>query len=87
MLHSASSTTARNGPEWTNGDGVLTYFGYPRVQEHDAERAVRAGLALVEAVPKFDGKAGAPLQARVGIGVGLVIVGRSSDALPCSQKL
>jgi class 3 adenylate cyclase len=32
------------------GDGALVYFGYPRADEHDAERAVRAGLALVEAV-------------------------------------
>src|SRR5262249_12964240 len=30
------------------GDGVLAYFGYPQAQEHDAERAVRTGLALVE---------------------------------------
>jgi class 3 adenylate cyclase len=29
------------------GDGVLAYFGYPRADEHDAERAVRAGLQLV----------------------------------------
>src|SRR5205085_5165335 len=29
------------------GDGVLAYFGYPQAQEHDAEQAVRAGLALV----------------------------------------
>jgi SAM domain (Sterile alpha motif)/Adenylate and Guanylate cyclase catalytic domain len=35
------------------GDGVLTYFGYPQADEHDAERAVRAGFALVEAVPKI----------------------------------
>src|SRR5580704_10922650 len=35
------------------GDGVLVYFGYPQAHEHDAERAVRAGLALVEAVPKL----------------------------------
>ena len=34
------------------GDGVLVYFGYPQAHEHDAERAVQAGLALVEAVPK-----------------------------------
>jgi class 3 adenylate cyclase len=34
------------------GDGVLAYFGYPQAHEHDAERAVLAGLALVEAVPK-----------------------------------
>ena len=32
------------------GDGVLAYFGYPKAHEHDAERAVRAGLGLVEAV-------------------------------------
>jgi class 3 adenylate cyclase len=32
------------------GDGVLAYFGYPHAHEHDAERAVRAGLVLVEAV-------------------------------------
>ena len=36
------------------GDGVLAYFGYPQAHEHDAERAVRAGLALVEAVPKLE---------------------------------
>jgi class 3 adenylate cyclase len=35
------------------GDGVLAYFGYPQAHEHDAERAVRAGLNLVEAVPKL----------------------------------
>jgi class 3 adenylate cyclase/tetratricopeptide (TPR) repeat protein len=57
------------------GDGVLAYFGYPRADEHDAERAVRAGLALVEAVVKLDPAAGAPLQARVGIATGLVVVG------------
>ena len=32
------------------GDGVLAYFGYPQAHEDDAERAVRAGLAIVEAV-------------------------------------
>jgi class 3 adenylate cyclase len=49
------------------GDGVLAYFGYPQAHEHDAERAVRAGLALVEAAPKLTTVAGAPLQVRVGI--------------------
>jgi class 3 adenylate cyclase/predicted ATPase len=57
------------------GDGVLAYFGYPRADEHDAERAVRAGLALVEAVAGVDTAAGVPLQVRVGIGTGLVVVG------------
>jgi class 3 adenylate cyclase/tetratricopeptide (TPR) repeat protein len=57
------------------GDGVLAYFGYPRADEHDAERAVRAGLALVEAFGGLDTAAGAPLQVRVGIATGLVVVG------------
>jgi class 3 adenylate cyclase/tetratricopeptide (TPR) repeat protein len=57
------------------GDGVLAYFGYPQAHEHDAERAVRAGLALVEAVPKLTTAASAPLQVRVGIATGLVVVG------------
>src|SRR6201982_3356207 len=57
------------------GDGVLAYFGYPQAHEHDAERAVRAGLGLVEAVPKLATHAGSPLQVRVGIATGLVVVG------------
>jgi len=55
------------------GDGVLVYFGYPQAHEDDAERAVRAGLELIEAVRAL--KSGAPLQMRVGIGTGLVVVG------------
>ena len=54
---------------------MLAYFGYPQAREHDAEHAVRAALALVEAVPKLATKAGSPLQVRVGIGTGLVVVG------------
>jgi class 3 adenylate cyclase len=57
------------------GDGVLAYFGYPQAHEHDAERAVRAALALVEAVPKLEIAASASLQVRVGIATGLVVVG------------
>jgi class 3 adenylate cyclase len=57
------------------GDGVLAYFGYPRADEHDAERAVRAGLALVPAVAELDTATGVPLQVRVGIATGLVVVG------------
>ena len=66
------------------GDGVLVYFaypqahehvyfGYPQAHEHDAERAVRAGLELVAAVGGL--KTHAPLQTRVGIATGLVVVG------------
>jgi len=57
------------------GDGVLAYFGYPQAHEDDAERAVRAGLALVEAVAKVDGRAAPVLRVRVGIATGLVVVG------------
>src|SRR6516162_6002528 len=56
------------------GDGVLVYFGYPQAHEDDAERAVRAGLACVDAVGHLDIKS-AKLQARVGIATGLAVVG------------
>jgi class 3 adenylate cyclase len=56
------------------GDGVLAYFGYPRAHEDDAERAVRAGLGLIDAVGRLDIKS-AKLEARVGIATGVVIVG------------
>ena len=55
------------------GDGVLIYFGYPQAHEDDAERAVRGGLELVAAVGAL--KTHAPLQTRVGIATGLVVVG------------
>jgi class 3 adenylate cyclase/predicted ATPase len=55
------------------GDGVLIYFGYPQAHEDDAERAVRAGLALVAAIS--DLKSHTALQTRVGIATGLVVVG------------
>src|SRR6516165_1062233 len=57
------------------GDGVLAYFGYPWAHEDDAERAVRAGLALVEAVPRLELVAKVGLQVRIGIATGLVVVG------------
>src|SRR5262249_18584701 len=55
------------------GDGVLVYFGFPRAHEDDAERAVRAGLAVVEEVRGI--AAADPLQVRIGIATGLVVVG------------
>src|SRR6266487_4937226 len=56
------------------GDGVLVYFGYPRAHEDDAERAVRAGLSVIDAIGRLDVRS-AELQARIGIATGLVIVG------------
>src|SRR6201997_2477351 len=55
------------------GDGVLVYFGYPEAHEDDAERAVRAGLAVIAALGAI--KTPALLQTRVGIATGLVVVG------------
>lgn len=55
------------------GDGVLIYFGFPHAHEDDAERAVRAGLEVVASISAL--KAQAPLQARVGIATGMVVVG------------
>ncbi len=57
------------------GDGVLAYFGYPKAHEDDAERAVRAGLAMVESAAGLKTPAGESLAARVGIATGLVVVG------------
>ena len=58
------------------GDGVLAYFGYPQAHEDDAEQAVRAALALVDAVASLrTALASASLQVRVGIATGMVVVG------------
>jgi class 3 adenylate cyclase/tetratricopeptide (TPR) repeat protein len=57
------------------GDGVLGYFGWPRAHEDDAERAVLAGLATIEATGHLRTPAEVPLAVRVGIATGLVVVG------------
>src|ERR1700722_10114393 len=58
------------------GGGVLAYFGWPQAHEDDAERAVRAGLALVKAVGALEA-GGRRLAARIGIATGLVVVGET----------
>jgi class 3 adenylate cyclase len=57
------------------GDGALIYFGYPQAHEDDAERAVRAGLELVKSIGQLRTAEGEPLNARIGIATGLVVVG------------
>ena len=57
------------------GDGVLVYFGYPQAHEDDAERAVRSGLALLEAVAAIRATVPTRPQIRVGIATGLVVIG------------
>ena len=55
------------------GDGVLIYFGYPQAHEDDAERAVRAGLAVIEAVGRLPARK--DLRVRLGVATGLAVVG------------
>ena len=57
------------------GDGIVTYFGWPKAHEDDAERAIRAGLDIVNVVKTID--VSAPLQVRVGIATGAVVVGET----------
>ena len=70
------------------GDGVLAYFGYPRAQEDDAEQAVRAALALVDAVANLRTNVDAALQVRIGIATGTVIVSELLiDETPAEQAV
>jgi TOMM system kinase/cyclase fusion protein len=61
------------------GDGLLVYFGYPRAHEDDAQRAVTAGLGMIEAVAQLNIRLaqahGVQLAVRLGIHTGLVVVG------------
>src|SRR5437867_8156896 len=61
------------------GDGLLVYFGYPLAHEDDAQRAVRAGLGIVEALGQLNTRLaqerGVQLAVRLGIHTGLVVVG------------
>ena len=61
------------------GDGLLVYFGYPQAHEDDAQRAVRAGLGIVEALgqlnTRLEQERGVRLAVRLGIHTGLVVVG------------
>ncbi|HEV8712458.1 MAG TPA: adenylate/guanylate cyclase domain-containing protein, partial [Candidatus Binatia bacterium] len=64
------------------GDALLVYFGYPLAHEDDAQRAVRAGLGIVEAVhelPLSSMRLPHPLQVRIGIHSGLVVVGEMGN--------
>jgi class 3 adenylate cyclase len=58
------------------GDGLLVYFGYPFSHEDDAQRAVRAGLEIAAALGSARERSGKPLQVRVAVHTGLVVVGQ-----------
>jgi class 3 adenylate cyclase len=70
------------------GDGLLVNFGYPQAHEDDARRAARAGLAIVAALPelnrglapRFTALRTHPLQVRIGLHTGLVVVGALGDS-------
>src|SRR5215472_14893237 len=62
------------------GDGVMAFFGYPEAHDNDAERAARAGLAMLDAISKLGDQPGRPkLAARVGIDSGAVVVGAGAS--------
>jgi len=61
------------------GDGVMAYFGWPEAHDNDAERAVRAGLAILDAIAKLNEEPGhAKLFARVGIDSGTIVIGKGA---------
>src|SRR5262249_404921 len=66
------------------GDGLLVYFGYPQAHEDDAQRAVRTGLGILEAVealnPRLESAKGIYLAVRLGLHTGLVVVGEMGGA-------
>jgi class 3 adenylate cyclase/predicted ATPase len=61
------------------GDGLLVYFGYPQAHEDDAQRAVRTGLGMLDALgslnTRLEQAKGVRLAVRIGIHTGLVVVG------------
>ncbi len=62
------------------GDGLLIYFGWPVAHEDDAQRAMHAGLGIVEAVtttlnPRLKAEKGVQLTVRLGVHTGPVVVG------------
>ena len=59
------------------GDGVMAYFGWPAAHDNDAERAARAGLAILDAIANLNEQPGhAKLTVRIGIDSGLVVIGK-----------
>lgn len=68
------------------GDGILAYFGYPQAREHDAERAVRAALDIIDAMAALDARyrkeKGFGLAVRIGIATGVVVISDRSGGGP-----
>ncbi len=62
------------------GDGIVAYFGYPLAHEGEAERAIRAGFEIVEALSRLSLPDVGRLHVRIGIATGLVVVSRSTSS-------
>ena len=56
------------------GDGIVAFFGYPLAHEGEAERAIRAGLDIIEALSELEVPEAGRLQVRIGIATGMVVV-------------
>jgi TolB-like protein/class 3 adenylate cyclase len=69
------------------GDNVLVLFGYPTAHEHDAEQAVRAGFELCATVRALRSTADVPMQCRVGVATGTVIVGAVGGGEPRDHEI
>ena len=66
------------------GDGVLIYYGYPQAHEDDAERAVRAGLAIRAEIGRLAGSE--PMKVRIGLATGIVVVGELIGSGPSEER-
>jgi class 3 adenylate cyclase/tetratricopeptide (TPR) repeat protein len=67
------------------GDGLMTYFGWPQAHEDDAERSIRSGLEIIEAIKNV--AAPSPLEVHIGIATGTVVVGETGGGDASIPKL
>ncbi len=79
---SRSFTEAGGTVDRLLSDGLVAYFGYPQADEHQAERASRAALKLVETTGRIDTGQPGRLQLRVGVATGLAVVGGQPSPRP-----
>ena len=56
------------------GDGIVAFFGYPLAHEGEGERAIRAGLEIIESLTRLDVPDAGHLQVRIGVTTGLMVV-------------
>ena len=56
------------------GDGILAFFGFPLAHEREADRAIRAGIGIIDAIARFRAPDGTRLEVRIGIATGIVVV-------------